>query len=383
MASAALLRAQLEASLSDRVPGAFTLRTRQAPELYPSGIPELDNLLGGGIPRGGITEITGSATTGRTSLALSLLAQLTRKGGVCAWVDVQDSLDPETAAAHGVCLERLLWLRVAGAAVGKPTPATASAEKGRPQPPRETPAGTAVRHPRNEMRAMNQAVSQLFRSGEGRQVDKRAAPSSTNHRVLEFDAIGARCVEAQPHRRKIEQIPLDRQPPRRGEAVLEGRARRMREAPSFDQQQASLGRRLEGAKPQPRLERALGAADLLLQAGGFGAIVLDMGDVRADHVARIAISYWHRFRLAAEQAQTALILVTQSPCAKSCASLVLRCSANETAPWRLGSERALFTALRYGVTIERMRHEGIDPQHKKSVARASSAAWRTQAPWAR
>jgi RecA/RadA recombinase len=70
------------------------------------GIPELDNLLGGGIPRGGITEITGSATTGRTSVALSLLAQLTRKGGACAWVDVQDALDPETAAAHGICLER-------------------------------------------------------------------------------------------------------------------------------------------------------------------------------------------------------------------------------------------------------------------------------------
>jgi hypothetical protein len=63
--------------------------------------------------------------------------------------------------------------------------------------------------------------------------------------------------------------------------------------------------------------------------------------------------------------------------------LVLRCSASGTAPWRLGSERALFTALRYGVTIERMRHEGIDPQNKKSVARASSSEWRTQAPWAR
>jgi recombination protein RecA len=382
MALAALLRAQLEASLSDRAPGAFTLRTRLAPELYLSGIPELDNLLGGGIPRGGITEITGSATTGRTSLALSLLAQLTRKGGACAWVDVQDALDPETAAAHGICLERLLWLRVAGTAIGKPTPATASAEKRR-QPPNETPAATTVRHPRNEMRAMNQAASQLFRSGEGRQVDKRADASSTNNRVLEFAAVGARCAEAQPHRRKTEQIPLDRLPPRRGEAVLEGHARQMREAPSFDQQQATYGRRLEGVKPQPRLERALGAADLLLQAGGFGAIVLDMGDVRADHVTRIAISYWHRFRLAAEQAQTALILLTQSPCAKSCASLVLRCSANETAPWRLGPERALFTALRYGVTIERIRHEGIDPQHKKSVARAASAEWWTQAPWAR
>jgi recombination protein RecA len=102
----------LETKLADRAPGAFTPKTRQAPELFPSGVAELDALLGGGIPRGGITEITGGSSTGKTTLAFSFLARLTAKGGVCAWVDVQDALDPETAAAHGVCLERLLWLRV-------------------------------------------------------------------------------------------------------------------------------------------------------------------------------------------------------------------------------------------------------------------------------
>jgi recombination protein RecA len=383
MASAALLRAQLEASLSDRVPGAFALKTRQAPELYPSGIEELDALLGGGIPRGGITEITGIATTGRTSLALSLLAQLTCKGAACAWVDVQDSLDPETAAAHGVCLERLLWLRLASAAAGKPTQTTPTVERGRSRPPDEVPEDTTVRHPRNEMRAMEHAVSMLFRNESKRPSNKRTASPSSSHQILEFNTIGIHCAEPQPHLPKTEQIPIDRLPPRRGEVVLEGQARRVREAPLFDQRQHPLENRPTGTKAKPGLDQALRAVDLLLQAGGFGAIVLDMGDVRADHVTRIAISYWHRFRLAAEQAQTALILLTQTPCAKSCASLVLRCSSNPSTPWRQGTETALFTALRYGVMIERMRHEGIDPQQKKSVARASTAEWRTQAPWAR
>ena len=111
MQSAALLRVQLEASLAERAPSAFTLRTRQVPELLPTGTPELDALLGGGIPRGNIAEITGASTTGRTSLALSILARAIGQGAVCAWVDVQDALDPETASAYGVQLERLLWLR--------------------------------------------------------------------------------------------------------------------------------------------------------------------------------------------------------------------------------------------------------------------------------
>jgi hypothetical protein len=109
--------------------------------------------------------------------------------------------------------------------------------------------------------------------------------------------------------------------------------------------------------------------------------VLDMSEVRSELSARIPIAFWHRFRLAVEQAQVALILLTQAPCAKSCASLVLRCCANETEPWRQGAETALFTTLRYRVTIERKRHEEIHPLQKKPVARA--AEWRARTPWAR
>lgn len=390
MVSTALLRAQLEVSLAERAPGAFTLKTRQAPELYPSGIAALDDLLGGGVPRGGITEIAGTSTTGRTTVALSLLAHLTSKGGAVAWVDVQDAFDPETAAAHGVCLERLLWLRVAGAAAATPISTMPTAERGGPQFPAQpsTQPSTSLRlgvggtHPRNEMHAIDHVVSQLLRVGNDSPSGKRIAPGSINQPLL-FDAIEPRCAESQPHRRKIEQVSTDRQPPRRGELVLEGQAKRIRQAAADLRPDRLSPGRLETVRPRPRLDQALRATDLLLQAGGFGAIVLDMSDVRAELATRIATSYWYRFRLAAEQAQSALILLTQTPCTKSCASLVLRCSSDTTEPWRHGTETALFTTLRYRVTIDRQRHQDIDPAFKKPSVRADSATWRTQAQWAR
>ncbi|MDE3201955.1 MAG: hypothetical protein KGN79_13655, partial [Acidobacteriota bacterium] len=50
-------------------------------------------------------------SSGRTSLALTFLARRTQEGQVCAWVDVHDTLDPESAAASGVSLRQLLWVR--------------------------------------------------------------------------------------------------------------------------------------------------------------------------------------------------------------------------------------------------------------------------------
>jgi hypothetical protein len=51
----------------------------------------------------------------------------------------------------------------------------------------------------------------------------------------------------------------------------------------------------------------LKATDLLLQASGFGVIVLDLGDVLAKHTQRIPLGTGYRFRLATEQARTALV----------------------------------------------------------------------------
>jgi len=75
-----------------------------------SGIAAMDALTGG-LPRGCLTEICGPASSGRTTLLLAALAAATRRGECCVVVDAGDALDPQSAAAAGVELERLLWVR--------------------------------------------------------------------------------------------------------------------------------------------------------------------------------------------------------------------------------------------------------------------------------
>ena len=83
---------------------------RPSPEMVPTGVPAIDALTGG-LPRGALTEIVGPASSGRTSLLLSLLAQATARQEACALVDASDAFDPESAVAAGIDLKRLLWVR--------------------------------------------------------------------------------------------------------------------------------------------------------------------------------------------------------------------------------------------------------------------------------
>src|SRR5271163_198160 len=80
---------------------ASRLEVRPAPQMIPSGIPQLDALTGG-IPRGCLTEICGTASSGRTSVLLFALARATQRGEVCALVDPCDVFDPASAAAAGM-----------------------------------------------------------------------------------------------------------------------------------------------------------------------------------------------------------------------------------------------------------------------------------------
>ena len=89
---------------------ASRLELRPAPEMVSSGIAAMDALTGG-LPRGCLTEICGPASSGRTTLLLAALAAATRRGEFCAVVDASDALDPQSAAAAGVELDRLLWVR--------------------------------------------------------------------------------------------------------------------------------------------------------------------------------------------------------------------------------------------------------------------------------
>jgi recombination protein RecA len=89
---------------------ASRLALRPAPDMVSSGIREIDALTGG-LPRGCLTEVCGSQSSGRTSLLFATLAAATQRQEACALVDVSDVFDPVLAAAAEVEFEKLLWVR--------------------------------------------------------------------------------------------------------------------------------------------------------------------------------------------------------------------------------------------------------------------------------
>src|SRR6266478_6087957 len=104
-----LLRArQLDRTLTTAIPQADP---RDEHALAPSGISALDARLGGGFPRGQLSELVGPRSSGRTSLVLQMIAAATARGELVGVVDALDMLDVESAAAAGVDLDRLLWVR--------------------------------------------------------------------------------------------------------------------------------------------------------------------------------------------------------------------------------------------------------------------------------
>jgi len=96
--------------------GDHALARSEAATPLPTGYAPLDALLGGGFPRGRLSEIAGPSSSGRTSLALRLLARATRAEEIAAVVDAADAFDPSSAERSGVALGRVLWARPGGAA---------------------------------------------------------------------------------------------------------------------------------------------------------------------------------------------------------------------------------------------------------------------------
>lgn len=94
------------------------------------------------------------------------------------------------------------------------------------------------------------------------------------------------------------------------------------------------------------LEHAFKATDLLLQGGGFGLVMLDLGDVPAKSARRIISSWWYRFRRTLEATPTALIVITEESCVRSCASLALELRG-ETCLWSSSSEKPIGAALEF------------------------------------
>lgn len=108
------------ADLNARMGGRIQPGRRLAEEVMgtlavcPTGIPRLDERLGGGFPRGRLSELCGPPSSGRTSLATRLLAGTLARGALAAWIDPGDAFDPASAVEAGIdqaALSRLLWIR--------------------------------------------------------------------------------------------------------------------------------------------------------------------------------------------------------------------------------------------------------------------------------
>ena len=247
--SASALRLEIEHALGRSFPAALTPAQRTIRETASTGIAEVDTLLDGGLPVGAISEVSGPESSGRTSLVLSFLAQRTAAGQVCAWVDTDDAFDPESAAANGVNLRQLLWVR---------------------------------------------------------------------------------CLK-----------------------------------------DGATAQRKQAAKPWTQLDQALRATDLLLQAGGFSAIVLDMGDTAVEHTHRIPLATWFRFRQAADRVRTCLVVLAQASNAQSSAAAALDCAP--FSPVIAGG--TVLRGFRFQVRTERQRFTPFAMGQRKPPASTWQAVY--------
>ncbi|MEZ5184063.1 MAG: ATPase domain-containing protein [Acidimicrobiales bacterium] len=80
-----------------------------AVETVPTGALSLDLALGvGGLPRGRVVEIYGPESSGKSTLAMHVVAEAQRNGGICAYIDAEHAMDPVYAKAIGVDIDELL-----------------------------------------------------------------------------------------------------------------------------------------------------------------------------------------------------------------------------------------------------------------------------------
>ena len=113
----ALPRAHLESILRARRLDRTLTTSVAAPDphddaaIAPVGVKALDASLGGGFPRGQLSEVIGARSSGRASLMHQMIAAATGRGELVALVDALDTFDVESAAAAGADLDRLLWIR--------------------------------------------------------------------------------------------------------------------------------------------------------------------------------------------------------------------------------------------------------------------------------
>jgi hypothetical protein len=185
--------------------------------LMPFDIATVDAVLRGGLPRGQLSELAGPHSAGRTTLLLHLLGAATRHGEIAAIVDTGDCLDVASAAAAGIDLDRLLWIR-----------------------------------------------------GDVAPVDRL-------------------------------------------------------------------------------IERALKALNLVLQAGGFGVVAIDLADIPPRVLRTLPFTTWLRLQRIVEGSDTACLLIVREPLARSAGGLTVMCTGR--AAWSQSPTRPRFTGLDTDVRV--------------------------------
>ena len=185
--------------------------------LLPMGVPLVDACLRGGLPRGQLSELSGPCSSGRMTLLLQLMSAATRRGEIVALVDTCDRLDVASAAAAGVDLDRMLWVRGSG-----------------------------------------------FGIRDSRQ--------------------------------------------------------------TVDRGLGTVDRGLETA-----VDRALKALNLVLQAGGFSLVAIDLADVPPVRLKQIPFTTWPRVQRVIEGSDTACVLLTPEPLARSAGGLTLSLAGRSAA----------------------------------------------------
>ncbi|HET9358907.1 MAG TPA: hypothetical protein VFO58_04115 [Vicinamibacterales bacterium] len=246
----ALRARKLDRTLTDALP---TLERADPSSLAPMDVASIDACLHGGLPRGQLSELSGPCSSGRTTLLLQFMAAATRRGEIAAYVDTFDRLDVASAAAAGVDLDRLLWIR-GQSVIGDHKP----------------------------------------RSHGGAEENNQESP----------------CLRV---------------------SVVRDRA----------------------------LDRALKALNLVLQAGGFGIVAIDLADAPPRELRQIPFTTWPRVQRAIEGRDTACVLLTEEPLARSAGGLTLSLAGRSTwAGDSIRSRRLLGADVSVRVVSPRKRIDG-------------------------
>jgi recombination protein RecA len=367
----AALKQEIERTLASRIPAALSPQAVQTPRLLPIGNEAVNALLGGGLPIGGICEFTGPASAGRTSLALSVLSEAT-VDSACAYIDVSDSLDARSAAAAGVRLKNLLWVRFSEIHEQRPNLMQHAQAHNAAGPSREQAADRStqhrgIRHPRTETKGIDRDLEKmLVQKADARLKKMEGTPGFPNQRLslaavpeeqVAYEHFHARRADASDPLRQIDRRAADEARKRTNStAVVQGGLR-------------------SDAKPWSKLDKALRAADQILQAGGFRVVVLDLASITPEQALRIPSATWYRFSRAAQEGDAILLLLTQEPCARSSAKCVLDCSP------RLAPNVSSHVFGRMAYAAEVIRQRVANPYGKKAPGRA--VEWSSTAPWMR